>query len=399
MNWGVRMTIRHIAAISIISALLALVPVSLAAGEIMIMDTLESAEWYLNGGPTPSPGSASLAVLKDSLIFGCVDPSILCRLEEKDKPLWTIDTVGLFGGLTILDLMQSGEFAEWEDSTKRMRVPILKAIAAETKPGKYRLLYVLAGNLGEYKYNPTFLVMTDGNRVLCTDCQMSGSGAFHDERYWVWDSVKCVPRDLKLYRPFHDALDKLLPEGHGIWRGSGPNIRTLFYEKWTWRDGDGNCCPSGGKVRIQLGIKDAKPYVKWGNFDYSDLEERIEYAVGKSGDSSYVKQPPRYVDSSFFDTLESQDSGTTQLPCEWAVGEVLAKYAKELLPDSVYIQVLHPAYWDERSLTYRTPSWKRGDPVGLKRGGTVEVKFKLQDEQLQPISISYTPPDLLPKQE
>ncbi len=392
------MTIRHIAAVFTISVFLACGPISLTAGEIIITDTLESAEWFTNSG-TPAPSSASLQELQDSIIFSFIDPSLLYRLKEDDLPQWSIDTIGYLGSLLTVDLMLSGEFRVWDDTTKRHRTSILKAIAGETASGRYRLLYVLGGDLYTYIIKPSFFVETDGHWILCTDRQVSGTGALREEKYWVWDSVKCVPRELELYRPFWKALDVLLPEGHGIWKGGGPNIRTLFYEKWTWRDGDGNCCPSGGKVRIQLGLKNAKPYVKWGTFDYSDLEERIEYKVRRSGDSSYVKQPPRYVDSSFFDTLESQDSGSTQLPFEWAVGEVLAKYAKELLPDSVYIQVLHPAYWDERSLTYKTPSWKRGDPVGLKRGGTVEVKFRLQSEQLQPISISYTAPDSLPNQE
>jgi hypothetical protein len=330
------MLVRYIANIFVLLTFLAIDPVRVTAEEIIITDTLESPEWFLNDR-VPAPSSASIGILADSIV-----PFLTRESFEYAKPgepvEWRVDTIGELGGRSVIDLMGSLLFRDWQDSTKQSRINCMKAIAIETEPQQYRLIYAIGTDRDNIYLEPSFLVTVEGFDILGTDCQMSGTGAFHVEQYWVWDSLAQVPRTLNLNRSLSIAQGLLLPKGHGIWKGGGPNIRTLYYEKWTWRDGDGNCCATGGKVRVQLGLRETGPYVKWGRFDFDDLEERAPE------DSAYVNQPPRIIDSTAFDENMSQDRTYFYLhdrmysksPSPATVEEVVNRYVRRTIEGIIY---------------------------------------------------------------
>lgn len=49
-------------------------------------------------------------------------------------------------------------------------------------------------------------------------------------------------------------LQRRLPKGLGAWKGIYPDYDALTAETPLWKDGDGNCCPTGGRAFIRLEI-------------------------------------------------------------------------------------------------------------------------------------------------
>ena len=53
-------------------------------------------------------------------------------------------------------------------------------------------------------------------------------------------------------------LPRRLPKGLGAWKGVYPDYDTLTAETPLWKEGDGNCCPTGGRAFIRLDIKNRR---------------------------------------------------------------------------------------------------------------------------------------------
>jgi uncharacterized protein len=53
-------------------------------------------------------------------------------------------------------------------------------------------------------------------------------------------------------------LPRHLPKGLGAWKGIYPDYDTLTAETPLWKEGDGNCCPTGGRAFIRLDLKNRR---------------------------------------------------------------------------------------------------------------------------------------------
>jgi len=238
-------------------------------------DLLESPEWMVNGHPAPS--SATMQQLTDSIIAPISHEGYWYSLNESlGEGVWQVDTVGKLAGRTVVDLVYTVDFRDWQDSSKVWPTKAIKAIAIGTVPDRYRLVYACGTEAGNIFFEKSFVVKVDGTEVLCTDSRMTGSGAFHEEQYWVWDSGANAPRPLDIGRARGDALSRVMPKGNHIRSGGTIDIHSLYYEHPTRRDAEDTCCPFPflGWVRIKYGISEEEIVVRWAEFwcgEYSDI--------------------------------------------------------------------------------------------------------------------------------
>jgi uncharacterized protein len=97
-------------------------------------------------------------------------------------------------------------------------------------------------------------VMKVGNEdLLAYSTTMSGSGHFKMDHFFTLDHG--IPKSVH-YRPvLFDELNKILPKGYGLWKGGGFNSRTFVFSYSVWKEGDTNCCGTGGSVEVVFGFE------------------------------------------------------------------------------------------------------------------------------------------------
>jgi hypothetical protein len=88
--------------------------------------------------------------------------------------------------------------------------------------------------------------------VLSIPERISGTAAANDDKYFRWIDDRWRLLDTTSWTA---ALRDSLPEGQHVWKGLQIDIRSLSVESGVWRDGDANCCPTGGTVHVQLRLE------------------------------------------------------------------------------------------------------------------------------------------------
>jgi hypothetical protein len=96
--------------------------------------------------------------------------------------------------------------------------------------------------------------------VLAYSTTLSGTGHFTLDWYFIIENG--VPRSIHYDTVLSEELKRILPEKYGIWKGGGFNPDTLVFAHGVWKDGDGNCCPTGGSVEVVLGLEKGRFVVK-----------------------------------------------------------------------------------------------------------------------------------------
>ncbi|HSF96877.1 MAG TPA: hypothetical protein VLA52_17760 [Thermohalobaculum sp.] len=90
--------------------------------------------------------------------------------------------------------------------------------------------------------------------------RFAGTGSFLDDRVFLpnhgrgWTRIGAAGLDPETGAGWIDGLRPHLPPGHGIWKGISVDYATLTGSSAVWRDGDANCCPSGGEIRFRLQV-------------------------------------------------------------------------------------------------------------------------------------------------
>jgi|GEM_PF-3496324 len=332
--------------------------------------SIGSPHWFLNG--VPAPRSVSLDVMTDSLLPDLcgADYGYYTRGEQVS---WRIDTVGSWQGRVVVDIFGEIRAPGWPDSTTTYTHRMAKAIAVETTCGRYRLMYLSWSEPWNISFVSSVLTDVKGISVLYTCARMSGTGNFYDDAYWTWDDTDKAPRRLNYTRAVGVAIGEVLPPHHGVWKGGRFSIDSLRYRSYTWRDGDGNCCPTGGSVRADFEIDGGKLVVRRATFDYGDLEARALWTARRSSDSMYTKQPPRIFEGE--DALDA--AGTPHWLCLGGMyrGFGPAPYATSL--DSlVNRQVRNAISGSIYTNSKTTPFLWSVDTVGVINGTTiVEIAY------------------------
>lgn len=107
------------------------------------------------------------------------------------------------------------------------------------------------GWIGVSWYERPRLLSTPVGTVLSIGLRYTGTGSFNDDRYFMWRDGGWTRIDTSAWAT---QLQSLLPEGHGVWKGVVLDLGRMEAETPVWREGDGNCCPSGGRVTLELGL-------------------------------------------------------------------------------------------------------------------------------------------------
>jgi hypothetical protein len=83
-----------------------------------------------------------------------------------------------------------------------------------------------------------------------------GQGTGH---HWMgtlfrWNGADAPPTEIDA-QSWLDDLALALPPGLGVWKGPGFQWEYLTAQSPLWQDNDGNCCPTGGDVGIDLKVE------------------------------------------------------------------------------------------------------------------------------------------------
>lgn len=113
----------------------------------------------------------------------------------------------------------------------------------------------VSAEVGNYIYRAPSIERTDAGTMLYLPIAVDGTGNYNASEYYLradgeWRRIEA--------EGWLVELRARLPPGRAIWKGVWPDPRTLRAEAGLYREGDGNCCPTGGTARIQLAIRDAR---------------------------------------------------------------------------------------------------------------------------------------------
>jgi hypothetical protein len=148
------------------------------------------------------------------------------------------------------------------DTLKSGYYDTLKLILIENGTDVFCPVYFSATGRGTTRYDPSFLTETRGGQILSTQGTVAGTGNYRDEAYWLLDSSAVTY--LPVMERVGQALAALLPAEHGVWKGGGFDPASLIFRHMVWRTGDGNCCPSGGRVSLIFAIENRELVLKSG---------------------------------------------------------------------------------------------------------------------------------------
>lgn len=208
--------------------------------------------------------------LADSLIFRfakIVAGNGMYRYNEGVPFTWSMDTIGSFKGRAVVRAVYISPHSF--DTVNNTGI----IVAIQTSETIYRAILV---DDVPAPQNDSDCILTIGKDTLIFVNAFVGRSDTFSHNYWIWpkdcDAPVSLYQDwvlsetLRLIRPLlPDGLNAR--EGKGVW-----DFRNLSYETDTWQDPDPDDAPSGGKLKIQFGIRDARlvPTDYW--FDSSDAK-------------------------------------------------------------------------------------------------------------------------------
>ncbi len=132
-----------------------------------------------------------------------------------------------------------------------------KSIILKDQERRYRILYIQFWGSAGSPDNPSFYAKASEQTVLASVTLLPNTGHALREYYFVFDERTRLPVSLSL-EPIACKLLEILPEGHSVWKDGGFDVQKMAFSHAVWKKGDGNCCPSGGKIDLQLDLRDNK---------------------------------------------------------------------------------------------------------------------------------------------
>jgi hypothetical protein len=171
----------------------------------------------------------------------CADCSAAgkAQVHEAHKFKTELQKVGRIGGFDVFDL-----YYYFDDDASTGQID-WKSILVETASGQYREIFHLQPT--QAMIQPAYFVDAGGEQLLATRDVIPGTGNNYYEDYWWFGPEGPVRINLEVIAT---ALRSSLPPGYGVWKGGGLDLPHLVYRSSVWKDGDANCCPTGGTVEI-----------------------------------------------------------------------------------------------------------------------------------------------------
>jgi len=107
------------------------------------------------------------------------------------------------------------------------------------------------GWIGVSWYEQPRILSTPLGPVLFVPLRFSGTGSLNDDRYLVWREAAWKRLDSTSW---HRELTAWLPDGHAVWKGVVLDLERMRAETPVWKEHDGNCCPTGGSIKVELAL-------------------------------------------------------------------------------------------------------------------------------------------------
>ncbi|MES2835069.1 MAG: hypothetical protein V4707_10225 [Pseudomonadota bacterium] len=109
-----------------------------------------------------------------------------------------------------------------------------------------------------YRYEAPTLLMIDGKMYVAASGRMQGTGNGNADVIFRWEPDAAQPLTQVDNWSWRDTLSERLPTGLEVWKGVDYRYNDEGVWAWTplWREGDGNCCASGGSAMLMFRIED-----------------------------------------------------------------------------------------------------------------------------------------------
>ncbi len=182
---------------------------------------------------------------------------------------WKIDTLGVFRGYPLIRINYRLE-SEFSSNPETGKI-----VAVEVDKSTYRPLYVeTTYSLKDEEEDGLLIIAADTLIVLKG---FHRRGRTYSDNYWIWPKDSEAPVSLYQEWVLTETLGKInadcLPQGLSARTRIGNwDFRKLSYETYTWRKEDSDDHPSGGKLKIQFGIKDYRLVPLDFTFDSFDIQ-------------------------------------------------------------------------------------------------------------------------------
>jgi hypothetical protein len=103
-------------------------------------------------------------------------------------------------------------------------------------------------------YSEPRIFDTKFGKILVLSCALGGGSSIaYDNNYYLWENSNWVEIDSKKWEL---ELKGKLPKGLSIWDQPEIDFNDLTIASNLWTEKDPHCCPTGGKVKIYLSIKE-----------------------------------------------------------------------------------------------------------------------------------------------
>jgi hypothetical protein len=126
-------------------------------------------------------------------------------------------------------------------------------IFVQEKASRQAKLYLERGDedLGLYVYEQPAIVKNFFGTIMHVPIRLDGTGNGNESEYYIWNEKTREWRLLDSNSWIED-LQRRIPSGLSINTGIWPDVQTMTAEAYLYREGDANCCPSGGTAIVQL---------------------------------------------------------------------------------------------------------------------------------------------------
>lgn len=113
-------------------------------------------------------------------------------------------------------------------------------------------LRLVAWDFEGYRYEAPTLLTAGGKLYVAVAGRMQGTGNGNADVLFRWDPLAPQPLVQVDNWSWREALKDRLPAGLEVWKGVDFRYDDEEIWAWTplWREGDGNCCPSGGSAGL-----------------------------------------------------------------------------------------------------------------------------------------------------
>ena len=110
----------------------------------------------------------------------------------------------------------------------------------------------MTSDIGTVYYEKPEIVHNINGTLLDLPIAVDGTGHGNESEYYIREASKW---ELIESEAWLKDLQTRIPLNLQSWKGAWPNLNTMQAQVSLYRDGDGNCCGTGGTARVRLAIR------------------------------------------------------------------------------------------------------------------------------------------------